>query len=94
MRLSERRVHQIARRIVDHLVDDDLVDTDMPENRLGEAIESIILADLRIEDEIDAEAIERIRTYSRNIPEGSSEWMILMDKFRDEIAKRRRYVFG
>lgn len=94
MRLSERRVHQIARRIVDHLVGDDLIDTDATEERLRDSIELIIVGDLKVEDEIDAEAIERIRTYSRNIPEGSSEWMILMDKFRDEIARRRRYVFG
>ncbi len=94
MRLSERRVHQIARRIADRLLEGDLVEADLPEGRLGEVVESIILLDLRIEDEIDAEAIERIRSYSRQIPEGSSEWMILMDKFRDEIARRRRYVFG
>lgn len=94
MRLSERRIHQIAGRIVDHLVDKDLVDTDLSEERLCEAVEVIIATDLKVEDEIDAEAIERIRTYSRHIPEGSSEWMILMDKFRDEIARRRRYVFG
>jgi hypothetical protein len=94
MRLSERRIQQMARGIVDHLLEGDLIDVDLSEERLRESIAVMILSDLQIEDEIDAEAMERIKTYSRPIPEGSSEWMILMERFRDEIAKRRRYVFG
>jgi hypothetical protein len=64
----------------------------MPEARLRAGLEKVLQEDLRIEDEISNEAIERIESYKREIPYGSDEWKLLFDRFFREIAERRGYT--
>jgi len=92
MRLSEEKIAHLAGRIVDRLWDDDLIDFKMQESRFRADIERVIFEDLKIEDEISNEAIERIETYKRDIPYGSDEWKILYERFFDEISARRGYT--
>ena len=92
MRLSEEKITHMAGRIVDRLWDDDLVDFKMQESRFRSDIERVLFEDLKIEDEISNEAVERIETYKRDIPYGSDEWKILYERFFDEIAARRGYT--
>ena len=40
------------------------------------------------------EAVNRVAGYGRGIPPGTSEWQVLVDKHKDEIAARRGYVLG
>ncbi len=92
MRLSEEKIALLARRVVDRLWDDDLIDFKMQERDLHLKIAQVLQQDLTIEDEISNEAIERIETYKRDIPYGSPEWRLLYDRFFDEIAERRGYT--
>ena len=92
MKLSEEKISHLAGRIVDRLLDDDLVDFKMSEARLRTGIERVIEEDLRIEDEIANEAIAKIESYKREIPYGSDEWRLLFERFFREIAERRGYV--
>lgn len=92
MRLSEEKIAHLAGRIVDRLWDDDLIDFKMQEARFRSEIERVLFEDLKIEDEISNEAIQRIETYKRDIPYGSDEWRILYDRFFDEISARRGYT--
>ena len=92
MRLSEEKIAHLAGRIVDRLWDDDLIDFKMQESRFRADVERVIFEDLKIEDEISNEAIERIETYKRDIPYGTDEWKILYERFFDEIAARRGYT--
>ena len=92
MRLSEEKIAHLAGRVVDRLWDDDLIDFKMQEARFRQEIERVIFEDLKIEDEISNEAIERIETYKRDIPYGSEEWKILYDRFFEEISARRGYT--
>ena len=92
MRLSEEKIRHLAGRVVDRLWDDDLIDFKMQEARFRQEVERVLFEDLKIEDEISNEAIQRIETYKRDIPYGSEEWKILYDRFFDEIAARRGYT--
>lgn len=92
MKLSEEKISHLAGRIVDRLLDDDLVDFKMSEARLRTGIERVIEEDLRIEDEIANEAIAKIESYKREIAYGSDEWRLLFERFFREIAERRGYV--
>jgi hypothetical protein len=82
----------IAERVVDKLLEGDLVDFKMPEARFRAGLLSVLEEDLRIEDEISNEAIARIDSYKRDIPYGSDEWRLLFERFFREIAERRGYV--
>lgn len=93
MRLSDEKIDTLAGEIVDLLEDrSDLVRLEVAPSRLRREVARFIRADLRIEDEISQEALARMDTYSRKVPQGSSEWTILLDRHKEEIAARRGYV--
>ena len=92
MRLSEEKIAHVATQVVNRLWDNDLVDFKMQEAKFRQEVEKVIFDDLKIEDEISNEAIERIETYKRDIPYGSDEWKILYDRFFEEISTRRGYT--
>ena len=92
MRLSNDKIALLAQSIVDRLWDEDLIDFKMQDRDLRHQLGQVLEEDLRIEDEIANEAIERIQTYKRDIPYGSDEWRVLYDRFFDEIATRRGYT--
>jgi hypothetical protein len=92
MRLSEEKIEKIAGELADMLEDrGDLVRL-KGNPRLDRDIARFIVADLRIEDEINQEAMARMETYSREMDHGTTEWAILLDKHKKEIAARRGYV--
>ncbi len=94
MRLSEERIEALAGKVADRLRDHpELIRFAGRPQSLADEVERFLLEDLRIEDEINQEALDRLKTYSRNIPQGSTEWMLLLDKHKEEIAARRGYVF-
>ena len=93
MKLSHEKIAHLADRFVDRLLNDDLIDFKMQEQRLRFEIERVLEDDLKIEDEISTEAIARIETYKRDIPYGTDEWRLLFDRFFREIAERRGYTY-
>jgi len=92
MKMSEEKIAHLIQGCVERLLDDDLIDFKMPEARLRTGLERVLEEDLRIDDEISAEAIARIESYQREIPYGSDEWQLLFERFFREIATRRGYV--
>lgn len=92
MRLNEKRVARLAEQIVDVLLEDDLIDFKPTTKQMVGEVSRFITADLAIEDEINAEALARLETYSRKLTEGTTEWTLLLNKHRDEIAAKRGYV--
>jgi len=92
VRLSEERIEIIAARIVNRLLDEELVDITLSERAFEDVLETWITNDLLIEDQINEEAAARVESYQRKITHGSSEWEILIDKAKDELARARGYV--
>jgi hypothetical protein len=92
MRLSEERVAVIARDIANTLLDEELVDLEIEEDRFIFIVESAILKDLAIEDEIDEAATEWIKKNRRHVEEGSTEWEVEMERVKEELAVARGYV--
>lgn len=92
MRLSEERIEVIAKRIAERLLDEELVDITLSERAFHDLIETWITHDLEIEDQINEEAAARVETYQRKIVHGSSEWEILVEKAKEELARARGYV--
>ncbi len=89
MRLSEERISHIAHLMWDAVWKDDLVDFTDEDKALKE-IKEVIRGYLRIEDEADTRAREKIRSLSRHVPEGSREWDVLYRQyFEEEMAKKR-----
>ncbi len=93
MRLSEDKVRRIAERIVDEMDERELlgyVGRD-PAGRSArvKAVYDVIVADLRLEEEIDEEVERVLATYSRTLR--ATERDILYRKHKEEIARRRNF---
>jgi hypothetical protein len=94
VRLSEDRISHIAHLITDAVWKDDLVDFKDDDRVLSETKK--VLSDyLRGEDEADSAARDKIRTLSRDVPEGSREWDILYRKyFEEELGRKGAFFRG
>ena len=90
MRLSEDRVSHISHLIADGVWKDDLVDFVDDEKVLTE-IKRVLAGYLKIEDDADTVAREKIRSLSRNVPEGSREWDVLYKKYFEEEINRKNF---
>lgn len=90
MRLSEDRISHIAHLIADGVWKDDLVDFVDDELVLTE-IKRVLAGYLRIEDDADTAARDKIRSLSRNVPEGSREWDVLYKKYFEEEINRKNF---
>ncbi len=91
MRLSDDRISHIAHLIADGIWKDDLVDFSDDLRVLNE-IKGTILKYLRVEDEADTAAREKIRSLSRDVPEGSREWDILYRKYFEEELSKKNFL--
>jgi hypothetical protein len=98
MRLSENKIRRIAERLHDELESRQLVGykeapgVKSKEGRAGRVkrIYDFIVADLLLEEEIDAEVEKVLSSYSRDIK--GTERDILFRKHKEEIARKRGYT--
>ncbi|MCL4873153.1 DUF507 family protein [bacterium] len=90
MRLSDDRISHIAHLLFDGVWKDDLVDFTDEDKALAE-IKKAMTGYLRVEDEADTAARAKIRSLSRDVPEGSREWDILYKKYFEEEASKKGF---
>jgi hypothetical protein len=93
MRLSEDRIHSIASQVAEHLTKQKMIQFKGLRSRLVTLIERVILQDLKIEDEINAEVERMIESMKRKIPRGSAEWNSIFFQKKEELARRRNYIY-
>ena len=91
MRLSEDRINFIATQIADGLIKNRRVRYRGNRNMFIAEIGKVILEDIKIEDKIDKEVIQRIRRMERDIPEGSAEWQAVYQREKEALAIRYGY---
>lgn len=90
MKLSEDRISHIAHLICDGIWKDDLVDYTNDERALKE-IKRTILEYIKLGDAADETARQKIRSLSKDVPEGSPEWEILYKKYLEEETSKRTF---
>ncbi len=90
MILSEERISHLSHLILKGMKTVSGVRLLQEEERVVGEIQHIMISELKLDEQIDRMARERLASYSRKIPEGSPEWDILYKKFFDEELKRRR----
>jgi hypothetical protein len=98
MRLNEDKIRRIAERLHDELEQRGLLaykeqrGLKAGEGRAGrvKAIYDFIIADLKLEEEIDAEVERILGTYSREFK--GTERDVMFRKHKEEVARKRGYV--
>ena len=91
MRFSQDKIHSLADQIVAMLREDLEAEFLAPENEIELAIASAIAADLREEDEIDAEVDEVLAEHEREIEVEGMDSKLLRAKIKRQIARKRGF---
>ena len=90
MRLNEDRISHLSHLILDKLMQDRNVDAIQAEERVLREIKRTLTEELKFDDEADTVVRKMIQSLSRKVPEGSREWEVLYQKYREEELRRRR----
>lgn len=89
MRLSREKINHIAKLIVASMEKDERVRLLEDANEARLHVFRMMLDQLKIEDEIDAEVRRILGSYSAKIVEGSRDWDVMYSKlFEQELSKR------
>jgi hypothetical protein len=90
VKLTEDRISHLSHLILDTLLDQGLIfmaEDDEPAARTR--IKKVFVQELKMEGALDEKIRKKIASYQRNIPEGSSEWHLLYQRFyREEKARK------
>ncbi len=92
MRLSEERITVLAKDICERLLDEELVDLEMAEEDFARLLEAVIMADLRIEDEIDEQTTTFLLKNRPQVEEGSTAWEVEFERKKLDLSMARGYV--
>ena len=92
MRLSEERVAKLAREICETLLDEEHVDLEIDEDRFQHLVESKLLEQLMLEDQIDEEAAVWVHRHKPNLVDGTPEFDIELEKAKKNVADSKGYV--
>ncbi len=89
MRLSEDRVSHLSHLILNQLTDQGFVFmAESYEPAARARIKKIFIEGLKREEALDEKVRKKITSYKRTIPEGSSEWHLLYQRFYREEKVR------
>ena len=84
LKLSKNRVNYLTKLIVDFIETSDEVDYSDDIGNIRFKIYHFILDELKMFEDIETAARDKIITQKKNIPEGSREWEILFRKYTGE----------
>ena len=84
LKLSRNKVNFLTRLIVDYIEQNEEVDYLEDIGNIRLKVFHLIMDELRMYEDIEERAKERVNSQKRNIPEGSREWEILFRKYSNE----------
>lgn len=87
-RLSREKINFLSKRILEVLSKNEGVEYLDDPNEVRLSIVRAIEDEMRLYDQLDKKAIDKIRTQKKPIEEGSREWEILYRKYyNEELSK-------
>jgi len=88
LKLSKNKVNCLTKLIVEFIEKNDDVDYSEDIGNIRLRIYHLIMDELKLFEDIENMAREKILTQKKNIPEGSREWEILFRKYTNEELNR------
>lgn len=84
LKLSRNKVNYLTRLIIEYIENNEELDYIEDIGNIRMKLFHIIMDELRMYEEIENRAKERVRSQKKNVPEGSREWEILFRKYAIE----------
>jgi hypothetical protein len=92
MRIRPDKVHDLARQIVAMMVDHPDVHLESPPDAVRVAVGSVILDDLKEEEDIDREVDALMTQHARQMEQADMDAYDMRLKFKQQIAKQRGFI--
>jgi len=87
-RLSKEKIHHLSKSILDILYRDDEVEFLDEPNEIRLIIVRAIDEEMKLYEQLDRKAVDKIQSQKKSIEEGSREWDILYRKYyNEELSK-------
>lgn len=92
MRIPRSWIPLMARRIIDTLLAEDLIERDIDRAKLAEEMELIITDELSVEDRLNEEVRELLRAHESEIDRGRLDYRRLFDLTKQKLVKERNLI--
>ncbi|MFW6159691.1 MAG: DUF507 family protein [Acidobacteriota bacterium] len=93
IRLSREKINYLSREILNVLFENDQVEFLDEPNEIRLTIVRSIENELKLYENIENKAIEKIQSQKKGIKEGSREWEILFRKYYNEEISKLGKIF-
>ena len=91
MMLSDDKISHLSHVLLKGLIEQNLVEPVEDEAAVRREIKRIVVAEIRVGEEIDETVRKKLQSFSRKVIEGSPEWEVMYKKFfKEEEIKRGR----
>ncbi|MBI5056215.1 MAG: DUF507 family protein [Nitrospirae bacterium] len=91
MRLSDDKISHLSHIVLKGLADKKAIAPPADEGAIRREIKRILVKESKLAEEMDESIRKKLQSYSKKIPEGTSEWDVLYQKFfQEESAKKGR----
>ncbi len=88
LKLSREKINFLARQILNLLFENEQVEFLVEPNEIRLSVVRSIEEEMKLYDQIDKRAVQKIQSQKKAIEEGSREWEILYRKYyNEEISK-------
>ena len=92
MRLPKERVAALSKTISETLLNEKLIALRSKKEALAPKIEKIILDDLQVEDRLNAEVKEILKSYEREMEKGEVDYQKMFQMIKKQLVKERDLV--
>jgi hypothetical protein len=92
MRIPKHWVPHLVKKIVDNIISNELVKPTVPTEKLLLETEEIILNELAVEDRLNEEVRELLKSYSSEIEKSRLDYRKLFELTKQKLVKERNLV--
>ncbi len=92
MRVPKSWIPVISSRIIDTLLNEELITPDIDREALQAACEEIIFEELSVEDRLNDEVREMLKQYESEIERGHMDYRRLFDLTKQKLIRERNIV--
>lgn len=92
MRIPKSWVPLISRRIIDNLLAKNLIKPLVPNDKLLTETEALLLEELTVEDRLNEEVRELLKSHSLEIEKGKLDYRKLFELTKQKIVKERNLI--
>lgn len=82
----------MSKRVVDILINEELIITELDRDQLARAVEGLITEELSVEDRVNDEVREVLKQYESEIDKGRLDYRKLFDLTKKKIVRERNII--